>query len=169
MTIRHLIVKHAFACSYCKLILVYSTFADNVQSTDVTDAEVKAKLYFTSCMDPNKTIAELGAKPLLDLLKTFGGWNIVSDPKWEASEWDFQTALERGHSMGLSTFFNMWVGEDEKTLEKTNILQVILPQWLPVLKFHSFSSQFDQSGLGLARDQFINKTIEEDKVWSLVH
>ncbi|ELU15652.1 hypothetical protein CAPTEDRAFT_149014 [Capitella teleta] len=126
--------------------IVLMNAVDNVQSTDVTDAEVKAKLYFTSCMDPNKTIAELGAKPLLDLLKTFGGWNIVSDPKWEASEWDFQTALERGHSMGLSTFFNMWVGEDEKTLEKTNILQ------------------FDQSGLGLARDQFINKTIEEDKV-----
>ena len=98
-------------------------FTEEVIRADDNEAEVKAKMDYTSCMDPNKTIEELGAQPLLDLIQEFGGWNI-SGPKWNVSKWNFQKSLQRGHAMGMSTFFNMWVGEDEKSPEKTNILQV---------------------------------------------
>lgn len=97
------------------------------------EAEVKAKLYYTSCMDPNKTIEDLGAQPLLDLIHEFGGWNLItsgSKMRWDPKTWNFQESLEQGHALTLSTFFNMWVGEDEKTLNKTNILQVGLMEWL---------------------------------------
>ena len=38
--------------------------------------------------------------------------------------WDFQGTLERTHALGLATFFNVWVSEDDKQ-PTHNILQVI--------------------------------------------
>ena len=111
------------------------------------DAEEKAKIYFASCMDENKTIASLGAKPLLNLLKQLGGWQVIArTTKWDAANFDLQSLIESIHSYGIGPLFYMGVGEDEKDTEH-NILQV------------------DESGLGLARDQYLNKTIDDDKVW----
>lgn len=87
-------------------------------------AENKTKVYYQSCMDANKTIETLGAQPLLDLLHQFGGWSI-SDRSglWNSVTWQLQDIIEMTHSAGLFTFFNLWVGEDEKDKDK-NILQV---------------------------------------------
>ena len=41
-----------------------------------TESERKAKIYYQSCMDPNKTIEKIGADPLLELLQDMGGWSI---------------------------------------------------------------------------------------------
>ncbi len=41
-----------------------------------SSAETKARLYYKSCMDEDKIIEKLGDKPLQDLLRKVGGWNI---------------------------------------------------------------------------------------------
>ncbi|KAK2148889.1 hypothetical protein LSH36_477g02015 [Paralvinella palmiformis] len=93
-------------------------------------------------------LASLGAKPLLSLLKTLGGWQVTPGTgSWDIANFDIQSLIEMVHSYGMGPLFYMGVGEDEKDTEH-NILQ------------------FDESGLGLARDQYLNKTIEEDKTLS---
>ncbi|XP_069117689.1 endothelin-converting enzyme homolog isoform X2 [Argopecten irradians] len=106
-------------------------------------SEWKAKTYYLSCMDENKTIEDLGAKPLQDILqKEFPSWSIsVID-----SNFDLQDLLEKSKKYGISTLFGVWVGEDDRNSAR-NILKV------------------DQSGLGLPdRDYYLNKSIENDTV-----
>lgn len=86
----------------------------------VSEAEIKAKKYYVSCLDVNQTIESLGAQPLLDLIKEqFPGWTVT----WDLGVWDFQDTLEKIHSLGMSSLFSFWVAEDEKEPTK-NILQV---------------------------------------------
>ena len=40
-----------------------------MDSSETSEAEQKAKLYYQSCMDVNDTIEDLGAKPMHDLMK----------------------------------------------------------------------------------------------------
>ena len=81
---------------------------------------MKAKKYYTSCLDVNQTIQSLGARPLLDLIhEKFRGWTF----NWDLAEWNFQDVLENIHMHGTSGFFSFWVAEDEKEPTK-NILQV---------------------------------------------
>lgn len=113
-----------------------------------SEAEKKAKLYYISCLDINKTVENLGAAPLLNLMRELGGWSVSSSSGvWDASKWNFQQMLEKIHSLGLSNFFSMWVAEDEKNPTK-NILQ------------------FDQGGIILLREQYLNKTVRSDKILS---
>jgi len=86
----------------------------------LSEAEAKAKKYYTSCLDVNQTIETLGATPLLDLIqKQFRGWTV----NWNVGAWDLQDTLEKIHALGMSSFFSFWVAEDEKEPTK-NILQV---------------------------------------------
>ena len=86
----------------------------------LSEAEVKAKRYYTSCLDVNQTVETLGAKPLLDLINNqFRGWTV----NWDVGAWNFQDTLEKIHALGISSFFSFWVGEDEKEPTK-HILQV---------------------------------------------
>ena len=87
-------------------------------------SENKTKVYYASCMDDNKTIETLGARPLLDLLRQFGGWSVSDwSGAWNGSGWRVQDMIETTHSYGLYSFFSLWVGEDEKDKDR-NILQV---------------------------------------------
>jgi len=87
----------------------------------LSEAEVKAKNYYISCLDVDQTVENLGAQPLLDLMhKQFSSWTA----NWEAAEWNFQDTVEKIHVLGISSFFSFWVSEDEKEPTK-NILQVI--------------------------------------------
>ena len=87
-------------------------------------AENKTKIYYQSCMDPNNTMETLGAQPLLDLLRKFGGWSVSDrSGQWNSATWRLQDVIEVTHSFGLFTFFSLWVGEDTK-IKDTNILQV---------------------------------------------
>lgn len=37
--------------------------------TYTSDAQIKAKVYYRSCLDKNETIEKLGSKPLLDFIE----------------------------------------------------------------------------------------------------
>ncbi|XP_060561809.1 endothelin-converting enzyme homolog isoform X3 [Ruditapes philippinarum] len=112
-----------------------------------SDAEIKAKLYYQSCMDKNKTISVLGSKPLENLVRLFGGWAISNRTGvWDKTKWTLQKALEKMKVFGV--FFSYYIGEDDKN-STYNIIQV------------------DQGGLGLPeRDYYLNKSVSEDKVLS---
>ena len=79
----------------------------------------------------------LGSRPLIDLLSNVFGSSWVPSGRRGASSmldvaatdfnesaWNFQRTLERTHALGLDTFFNVWVSEDDKQPTQ-NILQVI--------------------------------------------
>ncbi|XP_076451587.1 endothelin-converting enzyme homolog isoform X3 [Babylonia areolata] len=111
------------------------------------EAERKAKRYYLSCMDTNKTVEKLGSQPLLDLMQQFKA-NVSQQGEVPDEGWVFQDVLEKVQSYDISALFSVWVGEDDKN-SSNNIIQV------------------DQDGLGLPqRDYYLNKTIEEDKVLS---
>jgi len=89
-----------------------------------SEAERKAKIYYSSCMDVNKTIESLGSEPLLNLLRWFGGWTVSNTSgTFNATAWSFVETLERMHSFGLMNFFNIWVSDDEK-IPTRNVIQV---------------------------------------------
>ena len=86
----------------------------------LSEAEVKAKEFYTSCLDVNETIETLGAQPLLDLIHSqFSGWSV----NWDANSLDFQDTLEKMHALKKSGFFSFGVGEDNKEPTR-NIMQV---------------------------------------------
>jgi len=87
-------------------------------------------------MNANKTMDRLGSEPLTDLLTdVFGsGWTAALSGRrgegetptaadFNESAFNFQSKLERTHALGLSTFFNIWVSEDDKKPTQ-NMLQV---------------------------------------------
>lgn len=89
-------------------------------------AEEKAKMYYLSCMDANETIEALGAKPMLNLLKKVGGWNIsaVGGKPFNVSAWDLQTTvqtLQNRYNMG--GLFSWAVGEDDRNSSR-HVIQV---------------------------------------------
>jgi hypothetical protein len=87
-----------------------------------SDAEIKAKLYYQSCMDKNKTISALGSKPLENLVRLFGGWAISNRTGvWDKTKWTLQKALEKMKVFGV--FFSYYIGEDDKN-STYNIIQV---------------------------------------------
>jgi len=86
----------------------------------LSNAERKAKKYYTSCLDVSETAETLGAKPLLNLIqKQFRGWTV----NWDVGAWDLQDTLEKIQALGISSFFSFWVGEDDEVPTK-HILKV---------------------------------------------
>lgn len=59
-------------------------------------AEMKAKMYYISCMDEDETIESLGAKPMLQLLNKIGGWNVTNSG-FNVSTWNLQKTLHTLH------------------------------------------------------------------------
>ncbi|PRD23352.1 UNVERIFIED_CONTAM: Endothelin-converting enzyme-like protein [Trichonephila clavipes] len=89
-------------------------------------------------------IEELGAQPLLDLLKKMGGWSISGD--FNIKDWDFQKALELNNNYyDATSMFSSGVMVDLK-----NTTRYILA--------------VNQNKLTLdSRDHYLNKTMD-DKV-----
>ncbi|XP_017775297.1 PREDICTED: endothelin-converting enzyme 1 isoform X2 [Nicrophorus vespilloides] len=108
-------------------------------------AEQKAKLYYESCLDLNDTVENLGAKPMLELLKNIGGWNIT-DSGFNVNRWSLQNTLQIiQNQYNIGGLFSYAVGEDDKNSTR-HVLQV------------------DQSGLTLpTREHYLNKT-EHEKI-----
>lgn len=87
-------------------------------------AERKAKYYFLSCMDANGTIETLGAKPLLDLLDTVGGWNVSG--KFNLSTWSLQNNMHILQNVyNMDGLFTWAVNEDDRNSSR-HIIQVRL-------------------------------------------
>ncbi|XP_043474740.1 endothelin-converting enzyme homolog isoform X2 [Leptopilina heterotoma] len=124
--------------------LVVKNVLEKQLSEMKSEAEKKAKLYYSSCMDVNETIEALGAKPMLDLLDDVGGWNITG--KFNISNWSLQKSmhiLQNGYNMG--GLFSWAVNEDDRNSSR-HIIQI------------------DQGGLTLPTiDNYLNKT-EHEKV-----
>ena len=102
------------------------------EETEPLSAEHKAAMYYTSCLDVNQTVANLGPRPLLDLIwDAFGGWTLsgrdldaaTSSVAFNDTSWNLQSVLNRAHSIGIYVFFSVWVAEDDK-MPTENILQV---------------------------------------------
>ncbi|KAK6177608.1 hypothetical protein SNE40_015673 [Patella caerulea] len=119
--------------------LVMKNAVEKPEESMHSEAERKAKKYYESCIDANKTIESLGAAPLKRVLSM-----IIKNKS--NSGWEIQDLLEEIHLLDINALFNVWVGEDDKNSSK-NILHL------------------DQGGLGLPeRDYYLNKSISEDKV-----
>ncbi|XP_059487654.1 endothelin-converting enzyme homolog isoform X2 [Neocloeon triangulifer] len=105
-----------------------------------SQAEVKAKMYYQSCMDPNGTIESLGATPLLEMLDEVGGWN-VSGKTFNVTKWDLQKSLHILQlKYGMNGLFSWAVNEDDKNSSR-------------------YAIQIDQGGLTLPTTaHYLNKT-----------
>ncbi|KAL3271004.1 hypothetical protein HHI36_021505 [Cryptolaemus montrouzieri] len=103
-------------------------------------AEQKAKMYYESCLDVNDTMEVLGPKPMVDLLRKIGGWNI-SESGFNVRKWSFQNIVQVVlNKYNIGALFSYSVGEDDKNSSK-HVLQI------------------DQSGLTLpTRENYLNKT-----------
>jgi membrane metallo-endopeptidase-like protein 1 len=63
-----------------------------------SEAEKKAKNYYTSCLDDEHIKEQLGKKPLLDLLDVLGGWAPISS-NFSVDNWTLQNVLEKSHNL----------------------------------------------------------------------
>ncbi|XP_077867473.1 endothelin-converting enzyme 1-like [Saccoglossus kowalevskii] len=118
--------------------LVMKNALEKPLNESLNEAEIKAKVYYQSCMDKKKFVEKLKAKPLLEAIKLVGGWSVTG--KWNESQYDFDMTLTKLQSeFDVQPFYGLWVGTDDKQSSK-NIIQI------------------DQSGLGLPnRDYYLNK------------
>ncbi|XP_022784781.1 endothelin-converting enzyme homolog [Stylophora pistillata] len=77
------------------------------------EAVMKGFDMFDSCMDENK-INELGADPLLNLIKEYGSWN-VTDGNWTEDSWDFmENFVKIRKYLSVQLLFGMHVIADLK-------------------------------------------------------
>jgi len=110
----------------CMGMLILFILSEKPFAEPKSKAEGKAKLYYLSCMDANETIETLGAKPMLNLLKKVGGWNIsaIGGKPFNVSAWDLQTTihtLQNRYNMG--GLFSWAVGEDDRNSSR-HVIQV---------------------------------------------
>ena len=76
---------------------------------------------FDSCMDEDK-IENLGAQPLLDLIREYGSWN-VTDGNWTDEKWTFMETFVKIHKyLAIAPLFNMYVSADLKDSTKNVIV-----------------------------------------------
>lgn len=97
-------------------------------------------MYYESCLDVNDTVEELGATPMLNLIRKLGGWSIT-DSGFQIANWSIQNVLQSvQNKYNIGALFSYAVGEDDRNSSR-HILQI------------------DQSGLTLpTRDNYLNKT-----------
>lgn len=101
----------------------------------ISDAEIKAKNLYKSCMNYD-LLEKRGISPLLDLLQTFGGWPAL-DTKWKQENFNWLNLTAKLRLYNNDIFLIQWVGPDIKNSDE-NIIQ------------------FDQTSLGLpTRDYFL--------------
>ncbi|XP_018913127.2 endothelin-converting enzyme homolog isoform X2 [Bemisia tabaci] len=113
-----------------------------------SEAEVKAKKYYLSCMDKNETVETLGATPLLKLIRKIGGWNVSGE--FDVDQWDLQKTLQIVHNKyNMGGLFYWMVAEDDKNSSR-HVIQV------------------DQTGLSLpTRDSYLNSSSNHTLLFEL--
>lgn len=103
----------------------------------ISDAEVKAKHLYESCMNYD-LLEKRGIAPLIDLLNSLGGWPAL-DSKWKTDNFNWLNLTARLRLYNNDIFLVQWVGPDIKNSDE-NIIQ------------------FDQTSLGLpTRDYFLQQ------------
>ncbi|OXA61237.1 endothelin-converting enzyme homolog isoform X2 [Folsomia candida] len=106
-------------------------------------AEMKASLYYQSCMDKDEIQTKLGAEPLIKLLAEVGGWSVTPSG-FNVSTFSYQKQMQILHNdYNMGGFFTWAVGEDDRNSTRHVI-------------------QLDQGGLTLpTRDYYLNSTHEK--------
>lgn len=106
-------------------------------SVKLSDAEIKAKNLYKSCMNYD-LLEKRGVTPLLDLLNSLGGWPAL-DSKWKQENFNWLNLTAKLRLYNNDIFLVQWVGPDIKNSDE-NIIQ------------------FDQTSLGLpTRDYFLQQ------------
>ncbi|KAH8039541.1 hypothetical protein HPB51_007443 [Rhipicephalus microplus] len=87
---------------------------------DQASAELKAKRFYETCMEP-RSLSQDALALLNYRLRQVGGWELVASSSWSLQSWDRDTALEKLHvDLGVSPFFA--VGVADRTIR----------EWLPL-------------------------------------
>ena len=60
---------------------------------DESEALVKARKFFYSCMNTSRIEAD-GPKPALDFIKSIGGWSMCGNEDWESKSWKILDVLK---------------------------------------------------------------------------
>ncbi|KAG0710934.1 Endothelin-converting enzyme [Chionoecetes opilio] len=107
-----------------------------------SEAEGKARIFYESCIDANKTIEKLGPKPVLKMIKQMGGWSVSGN--WSAVNYNLTRDVINSKIKFLSGALFSWrVSVDYKN-SSSNVLL------------------FDEGGLGLpARNYYLNESDTE--------
>lgn len=121
--------------------LIIRSALEKVNTTNKSEAEYKARVYYDACIDTNETIEKLAEKPLIAVIKKLGGWHILPSTMVKQQKWDFQKLVQDvQNSYNLGGLFNWAVSEDDRNSSKHVIV-------------------LDQGGLNLpTRDNYLNKT-----------
>ncbi|XP_045111624.1 endothelin-converting enzyme homolog isoform X2 [Portunus trituberculatus] len=107
--------------------------------TSKSEAEQKARIFYQSCMDVNKTIEKLGATPVLKMIKQMGGWSITGN--WSTIDYNLTKDVILSKVEFISGALFSWrVSEDYKNSSSHVLL-------------------FDEGGLFLpARNYYLNES-----------
>uniref|UniRef100_A0A224YDT4 Gluzincin n=1 Tax=Rhipicephalus zambeziensis TaxID=60191 RepID=A0A224YDT4_9ACAR len=84
---------------------------------DQASAELKAKRFYETCMEP-RSLSQDALALLNYRLRQVGGWELVASSSWSLQSWDRDTALEKLHvDLGVSPFFAVGVADRTIRLE----------------------------------------------------
>lgn len=103
--------------TYRNQLIIKNQLLEN--TTDITEAEKKAKRFFQSCLDPTSRIEKLGSKPLMDILKTFMYKNNQSELAFNKTFTEILLSIQI--KFGLNAFFDFEILDDEKNSTYNNI------------------------------------------------
>ncbi|KAF7273625.1 hypothetical protein GWI33_013669 [Rhynchophorus ferrugineus] len=119
-----------------KKITFSNFFATDVTPNITTDAIVKAKYFYESCMRED-VIFNRGSEPLHKILKELGGWPVLHD-QWIGDEFDLFKLLARMRLLNNDVIVSQWIGPDIRHADQYII-------------------HIDQTGLGLpTREYFLD-------------
>ncbi|CAD5126954.1 DgyrCDS14959 [Dimorphilus gyrociliatus] len=93
------------------------------------------RIHYQSCLEKSQTIEQLGAKPLLGLIKSLGGWG--SDKKSTTSKYNFQDTVGKLSVHNIAPLFSLIATNDKKNSSR-------------------YFYQLEEGDLALNRDQLIN-------------
>ena len=112
-------------------------------ATYTSDAQMKAKIYYRSCLDKNETIERLASRPMLDFIELVNGWNITGK-EFDSAKWSLADSLESLHcKFNRGGLFSWAVGSDERNSSR-HILQLDqAPLGLPSPAYYALNGSDD--------------------------
>lgn len=120
---------------YKRGVLNFPDSQDEKEISSEVSAETKAKLLYQSCID-SVLLEKRGISPLLDLIRSLGGWPVL-DKNWSEDSFDWLNLTAQLRLFNNDILIVEWVGPDLKNSNE-NIIH------------------FDQTSLGLpTREYFL--------------
>lgn len=105
--------------TYKNQLIIKNNLESNSMDHNITAAELKAKHFFKSCMDPQKKIEKLGAKPLMNILDNLIYKNEDSELVINKTFPELLTFIQI--KFGLNSLFDFEIIDDEKNSTFNNI------------------------------------------------